>query len=316
MAVVRRTFVFGSVCQKVGAVSLHESCFSVPSVQPFTLPRHSSTSPDVRKGAVDTKFLNGRVAVVTGSTSGIGLGVAHALAARGSRVLLNGFGDEKLITSLQSEFADKYGAKADYLPVDLSKESEIEAYVREIKSLYPQGVDILVNNAGFQHVSPVEDFPVEKWNGIIGVLLSAPFHLIRLLLPDMRRRGWGRILNVASVHSVRASPFKAAYVSAKHGLAGLTKVVALETAGSGVTCNAVSPGFVDTPILQMQVQALADKEKLSYAVAKAKFLASYHPTKDAVGIDQIGEMVAFLCSDAASQTTGSNVIIDGGWCAK
>jgi 3-hydroxybutyrate dehydrogenase len=303
------------VGRNVAAVNLLDSCIPASAIH-ISAVRHSSKTPEFRKGAIETKFLDNRVALVTGSTSGIGLGVARSLAARGSRILLNGFGDEKLIKSLQDEFSNVYKVKADYIPVDLSKESDIESYVRQIKVLYPRGIDILVNNAGFQHVSPVEEFPVEKWNGIIAVLLSAPFHLIRLLLPDMRQRGWGRIINLASVHSVRASPFKAAYVSAKHGLAGLTKVVALETAGSGVTCNAVSPGFVDTPILQMQVQALADREKLSYTDAKAKFLATYHPSKDAVGIDQIGEMITFLCTDAASQTTGSNVIIDGGWCAK
>jgi len=270
----------------------------------------------VRKGAAESQFLEKRVALVTGSTSGVGLAVAHGLASRGCHILLNGFGDDQLIKSLKTDFKSNYNKNADYLPVDLSKESEIEKYITEVKILYPQGVDILVNNAGFQHVSPIEDFPVEKWNSIIAVLLSAPFHLTRLLLPDMRHNIWGRIINLASVHSIRASPFKAAYVSAKHGLAGLTKVVALETAGSGVTCNAVSPGFVDTPILQMQVKALAEREHLSYDEAKAKFLAIYHPSKEAVGLDQIAEMVVFLCSEAASQTTGTNVVIDGGWTAK
>lgn len=267
-------------------------------------------------GSSTETFLKDRVALVTGSTSGIGLGVAHALAARGCQIILSGFGDEVLIKALQTEFQGKYNRKPDYLFADLTKSKEVEKLATTIKGLYPKGVDILINNAGFQHVSSVEEFPVEKWDALLGVLLSAPFHLTRVLLPDMRKQGWGRIINLASVHSLKASPFKAAYVSAKHGLAGLTKVVALETAGSGITCNAISPGFVDTPILQVQVQALADKESLSYKDAKAKFLSNYHPSKEAVGIDHIAEMFVFLCSEAGSQITGSNIVMDGGWCAK
>lgn len=270
----------------------------------------------VLTGATTDKFLQKRVALVTGSTSGIGLGVAHALAARGCKLVLTGFGDQDLITSLQSDFKEKYFSRPDYFFADLTKSSEVEKLCENIKEIHSNGVDILVNNAGFQHVCNVEDFSVEKWDALIGVLLSAPFHLIQKLLPDMRKHRWGRIINLASVHSIRASPFKAAYVSAKHGIAGLTKVVALETAGSGVTCNAVSPGFVDTPILHMQVQSLADKEKLNYKEAKAKFLGNYHPSKEAIGIDQISETIVFLCSEAASQITGSNVIMDGGWSAK
>jgi 3-hydroxybutyrate dehydrogenase len=243
--------VFSFICKNLEVANRISTCFKLPCANANLLcARLNSTeapSNDVRKGAIENRFLEGRVALVTGSTSGIGLGIARGLASRGCQVLLNGFGDEQLIKSLQIEFSKNYGTKADYLTVDLSRDTEIDSYVRKIRTLYPNGVDILVNNAGFQHVSPIEDFPVEKWNSIIAVLLSAPFHLIRLLVPEMRRRGWGRIINVASVHSVRASPFKAAYVSAKHGLAGLNKVVALETAGSGITCNAVSPGFVDTP---------------------------------------------------------------------
>lgn len=300
---------------------LENNIISSSYSSPISVGRRVSNSASRRTfqtctGATTEKFLKNRVALVTGSTSGIGLGVARALAARGCQLILNGFGDEALITSLQKDFQDKYKSRPEFLFADLTSAKEVEKLAVGVKNIYPKGVDILVNNAGFQHVSKVEEFPVEKWDALIAVLLSAPFHLIRTLLPDMIERKWGRIINLASVHSVRASPFKAAYVSAKHGLAGLTKVVALETAGSGVTCNAVSPGYVDTPISQLQIRALADKDNLSYDEAKVKFLSNFHPSKEAVGIDHIAEMFVFLCSDAASQMTGSNLIMDGGWCAK
>jgi 3-hydroxybutyrate dehydrogenase len=257
-----------------------------------------------------------KVALVTGSTSGIGLGVAHGLAQIGCDLVITGFGDDALIKSIKDEFQEKYQARCEYVPADLTRSSEVERMVRDVKELFPDGVDILVNNAGFQHVSPIESFPQEKWDALIGVLLTAPFVFIKTLLPDMRRKKWGRIVNIASVHGVRASPNKAAYVSAKHGIVGLTKVVALETAASGVTCNAICPGYVDTPILQGQVQTLADKEGITYEEAKGKFLASFHPSRDAVGIKELAEFVNFVCSENANQLTGASIVVDGGWTAK
>ncbi|ELU02289.1 hypothetical protein CAPTEDRAFT_182185 [Capitella teleta] len=257
-----------------------------------------------------------KVALVTGSTSGIGLGVAHGLAQKGCNVIITGFGEEDVIKAIKDEFKEKYQSQCEYIPADLTRASEVERMVRDVKDFFPGGVDILVNNAGFQHVSPVESFPNDKWEALLSVLLTAPFLFIKNILPDMRAKKWGRIVNIASVHGVRASPNKAAYVAAKHGIVGLTKVVALETASSGVTCNAICPGFVDTPILQGQVQTLADKESLSYQEAKGKFLAAYHPSREAVGINELAEFVNFVCSENANQLTGASIVVDGGWTAK
>lgn len=261
-------------------------------------------------------FLENRVALVTGSTSGIGLGVARGLAARGCNVILNGFGEDKLISELKQEFDKEYKVKVEHIDADLTKSADVASLCDQALKIHPKGVDVLVNNAGFQHVSPVEDFADEKWDAMVAVMLTAPFQLTKRLLPAMKQNGWGRIVNIASVHGIRASPNKAAYVSCKHGVIGLSKVVALETAGSGVTVNAICPGFVETPILQFQVQNLADKENISYDEAKGKFLASFHPSKAPVGIDHLAETVIYLCSDAASQMTGANMVLDGGWSAK
>ena len=218
----------------------------------------------------ETQMLKGKVAVVTGSTSGIGLGIARALASAGADILLNGFGAREQVDALRNDLIGS-GVKAVYNPADVSKVDEIEAMIafatRELGR-----VDILVNNAGIQHTAPVEEFPVERWDAIIAINLSAAFHATRAALPQMKARGWGRIINISSVHGLVASPNKAAYVAAKHGLVGLTKVVALETATSGVTCNAICPGWVLTPLVQKQIDAMAARDKLSEEQARARLL--------------------------------------------
>jgi len=266
--------------------------------------------------AASERYLEKRVALVTGSTSGIGAGIAKSLASRGCQVILNGFGEEKVIKDLQEEISSKYKVTVEYVSADLSSVAQIEQMCDKIKQLYPRGIDILVNNAGFNYLSPIEEFPVEKWDAEIAVMLSAPFHLSRLLLPDMKKNGWGRIVNTASVWSIIAHPNGAAYASAKHGIVGLTKAIALETAGTGVTCNAISPGYVDTPLSFKSVQELADKEKISVDEAKAKFIANNHPTNQPVAVEHIADMCSFLCSESANQMTGSNVVMDAGYTIK
>lgn len=267
-------------------------------------------------GASTEQFLKGKVALVTGSTSGIGLGVAEALACRGSDIVLSGFGDAKVIQDIKNNVENKYNVNCHHVSSDFTKEQEVLAMTDSILQLYPQGIDILVNNAGFQHISPVHEFPIDKWNDLLAVLITAPFLLIRAFLPQMVGKKWGRIVNVASAHSIRASPNKSAYCCAKHALAALTKVVALETAQTGVTCNAISPGYVETLILKGQVETLAKKEGLSYEEAKTKFLELFHPSRQTIGINQLAEFCVFLCTDASSQFIGSNLVMDGGWCAK
>lgn len=269
----------------------------------------------VPTGACTERFLRQKVALVTGSTSGIGLGIAIALAKRGCNIVLNGFGDDELITALKKQLTS-FGVRVDYVAADLTKLEEIEALCQNILNIYPQGIDILVNNAGFQTVSPVDEFPVAKWDAMIALMLTAPFHLIRIFLPHMKRKHWGRIINISSVHGLKASPNKTAYIAAKHGLVGLTKTVGLETARDGVTCMAICPGYVDTVLFQNQIKVLAEKEGTSYEAAKVKFLSVNHASGEAVGIEQVAETATFLCSSAASQMTGSCMVLDGGWAAK
>jgi 3-hydroxybutyrate dehydrogenase len=245
--------------------------------------------------------LKGKTAVVTGSTSGIGLGIARALAARGADVVLNGFGEGPAL-------ATELGAR--YLPADMSKPGEI---VRMIEEAAP---DILVNNAGIQHVADVDAFPLDRWDAVLAVNLSAPFHAIRAALPRMKSRNWGRIINIASVHGLVASAGKAAYVAAKHGLIGLTKVVALETARTGVTCNAICPGWVDTPLVRRQIEERAAREGTSTSDAKTKLLAEKQPSRDFATPEQIGELAVFLCSPAAEQIRGAALPVDGAWLAQ
>jgi 3-hydroxybutyrate dehydrogenase len=259
-------------------------------------------------------MLKGKIAIVTGSTSGIGLGIAQALAAEGADIVLNGFGDAAAIEAVRKEIGAR-GVRVAYSPADMSKPAEVAGMVdyatRELGS-----VDILVNNAGIQFTAPVDEFPVERWDAILAINLSAVFHGIRAALPQMKRRNWGRIVNVASVHGLVASTEKVAYVAAKHAVLGLTKVVALETATTGITCNAICPGWVLTPLVQKQIDELAAREKLSGAQARARLLGEKQPSQEFATPEQIGALSAFLCSDAAAQIRGVAVPVDGGWLAQ
>jgi len=253
--------------------------------------------------------LKGKVALVTGSTSGIGLGIARALAAEGASVMLNGFGDAAEIGRLQSEL------KARYYAADMAKPAEVRRLVEQTVDQLGR-LDILVNNAGIQHVAPVEEFPDDRWDAVMAINLSASFHAIKAALPAMRRNGWGRIINIASAHGLVASTSKAAYVAAKHGLVGLTKVVALETAASGITCNAICPGWVLTPLVQKQIDELARRERISADEAKRRLLSEKQPSGDFATPEQIGGLAVFLSSAAASQIRGAALSIDGGWTAQ
>jgi 3-hydroxybutyrate dehydrogenase len=259
--------------------------------------------------------LSGKVALVTGSTSGIGLGVAEALAGAGAHVVLNGFGDAGPALEKVSRAGAAHGGRVGFHGADLACASEVEALVRYAEGEFG-GVDVLVNNAGIQHVAPVEDFPVEKWDAVLAINLTAAFHTTRLVLPGMRARNWGRILNVASVHGLVASANKAAYVAAKHGLVGLTKVTALETARTGITCNALCPGWVLTPLVQQQVDARAAAEGLTEAEAREALLSEKQPSGAFVTPPQLASLALFLCSGAASEVRGVAWNMDGGWTAQ
>lgn len=260
-------------------------------------------------------MLNGKAAIVTGSTSGIGLGIAQALAANGAPVLLNGFGDPAEIDKLRNQLASEHGVRVAYSAADMSKPDEIIGMVdqatRELGS-----VDILVNNAGIQYTAPVQEFPVEKWDAIIAINLSAAFHAIRASLPQMLERNWGRIINIASAHGLVASVHKVAYVAAKHGILGMTKVVALETATTGVTCNAICPGWVLTPLVQKQIDDLAASEKLSPSAARMQLLGEKQPSLEFATPEQIAAAALFLCSNEAAQIRGIALPVDGGWTAQ
>lgn len=260
-------------------------------------------------------MLKGKVAVVTGSTSGIGLGIARALAGEGADVMLNGFGDSAEIEELRRELAEKQGVRVAYDGADMSKPLEVEKMIGTATAELGR-VDILVNNAGIQHTAPVHEFPVERWESIIAINLSAAFHAIRAVLPQMYIRNWGRIINIASSHGLVASVHKAGYVAAKHGLVGLTKVVALESATTGVTCNAICPGWVLTPLVQKQIDDLAARGKLAPDAAKGRLLGEKQPSSEFVTPEQIASLAVFLCSDAAAQIRGAALSIDGGWTAQ
>jgi 3-hydroxybutyrate dehydrogenase len=261
------------------------------------------------------KTLQRKTALVTGSTSGIGLGIARSLAAEGANIVFNGFGDLKEIEALQASVAQEFGVQTAYHNADMSKPGEIEALMKFAADKFG-GVDVLVNNAGIQHVANVEDFPVEKWDAIIAINLTSAFHTTRLALPAMKAKNWGRIINIASVHGLVGSAQKSAYVAAKHGIVGFTKVTALENAHSGVTANAICPGWVLTPLVQKQIDARAEAGKISVAEAKRDLLLEKQPSGEFVTPEQLGSLAVYLCSDAASQMRGMALNVDGGWVAQ
>jgi 3-hydroxybutyrate dehydrogenase len=259
--------------------------------------------------------LTGKSAIVTGSTSGIGKGIAEALARAGANVLLNGFGDAGEIEKQRAALAASAKVDVAYHNADMSKPAEIRDMVATAQKKFGR-VDILVNNAGIQHVASVENFPDDKWDAIIAINLSSAFHATKAALPGMRAAKWGRVINIASTHGLVASAEKSAYVAAKHGIVGLTKTVALETAGSGVTCVAICPGWVLTPLVQRQIDANAEAQGISGEAARAELLREKQPSGDFATPEQIGETVLFLCSAAAAQITGSTIALDGGWLAQ
>jgi 3-hydroxybutyrate dehydrogenase len=260
-------------------------------------------------------MLKGKCALITGSTSGIGLGIARALAAEGCGIMLNGFGDAASIEEIRGGIAAEYGVSVVYNGADMSRPAEIGALVTDTVARLGD-LHILVNNAGIQHTAPIDAFPPEKWDAIIAVNLSSSFHTIHNSLPRMKAGGWGRIINIASVHGLVASANKAAYVTAKHGLVGLTKVVALETAGQGVTCNAICPGWTRTELIEPQIVARAQALGVDIEAGGRDLLAEKQPSRQFVTVEQLGKLAVFLSSDAAAQITGAAIPIDGGWTAQ
>ena len=260
-------------------------------------------------------MLNGKSAVVTGSTSGIGLGIARALAAQGCNVMLNGFGNTSEIKAMREQLEQEFDIKVLYSGADMSRPPEIQTMMSEAEHQMG-GVDILLNNAGIQHVAPVDEFPLDKWDQIIAINLSSNFHTIRAALPGMKQRGWGRIINIASAHGLVASPFKSAYVAAKHGVLGLTKTVALETAMLPITCNAICPGYVLTPLVEKQIEDQARAHGIPRAEVIDKVMLERQPSKAFVKIDDVATLTLFLCTDAAASITGTSMSIDGGWVAQ
>jgi 3-hydroxybutyrate dehydrogenase len=260
-------------------------------------------------------MLKGKSALVTGSTSGIGLGYARALAAEGVNVTINGFGDAAAIEKERSGIEKDFGVKAVYSAADMTKPAEIADMIKTAEQTFG-ALDILVNNAGIQFVAPIEEFPIEKWDQIISINLSAAFHAMRAAVPGMKARKWGRIISTASAHSLVASPFKSAYVTAKHGLAGLTKTVALETATFGITVNCISPGYVWTPLVEKQIPDTAKARGITEEQVKRDVILAAQPTKEFVTVEEVASLAVYLCSDAAKAITGANLSIDGGWTAE
>lgn len=259
-------------------------------------------------------MLAGKTAVITGSTSGIGQGIARSLAEQGVNIVLNGFGDKDEIEADRVKLAEDTGVNVLYHAADMTKSDEIADLISFSVDKFGS-IDVLVNNAGIQFVAPIDEFPEQKWDAIIAINLSSSFHTIRHALPHMRKQGWGRIVNLASAHAIVASPYKSAYVAAKHGIAGLTKTVALEAADQGITCNAVCPGYVWTPLVENQIADTAEARGISQEEVKTDVLLAAQPTKQFVTVEQIGGVVNFLCSDTASNVTGVVMPVDGGWTA-
>ncbi|WP_336959102.1 3-hydroxybutyrate dehydrogenase [Sphingobium aquiterrae] len=260
-------------------------------------------------------ILKGKTALITGSTSGIGLAYAKVLAAEGANIVINGFGDAGAIETERLALEAASGAKALYSGHDLTKVDQIEAMMKDAADAFG-GVDILINNAGMQHVAPVEEFPLDKWDLIIALNLNSAFHTTRLALPYMKERKWGRLIQTASAHSMTASPFKSAYVTAKHGLFGFTKTVALETATFGITANCISPGYVWTPLVENQIPDTMKARGMTREQVMNDVLLAGQPTKQFVTVDQVAAMALFLCRDEAANITGANMMVDGGWTAQ
>lgn len=254
--------------------------------------------------------LSGKRAVITGSNSGIGLGVAEALAAAGAEVILNSFTDRPEDHELAAELGARHGVAARYIPADMSKGADCRALIEKAG-----GCDILVNNAGIQFVSPIEDFPIEKWDSIIAINLTSAFHTTAAALPGMRAKGWGRVVNIASAHGLTASPFKSAYIAAKHGVVGLSKTVALETAGQGITCNAICPGYVLTPLVEAQIPEQMKVHNMDRDTVIREVMLDRQPSRQFATVEQIGGTTVYLCSPAADQVTGTTISVDGGWTA-
>lgn len=254
--------------------------------------------------------LSGKTAIITGSNSGIGLGVAWEIARSGANVVLNSFTDRDEDHALAAQIAAETGVEARYIKADMSKGDECRALIEQA------GVcDVLVNNAGIQHVAPIDEFPVDKWDAIIAINMNSAFHTTAAALPMMRKAGWGRVVNIASAHGLTASPFKAAYVAAKHGVVGMTKTVALETAEEPITCNAICPGYVLTPLVEAQIPDTMEKYNMGREEVIKKVMLERQPSREFATVEQLGGTVAFLCSDAAKQITGTTISVDGGWTA-
>jgi len=266
------------------------------------------------QGATQVRPLTGKVALVTGSTSGIGLGIARSLAAAGANVVLNGFGPTDQIKQTQDAIVDAFGVAVRYSAADMTKPDAIAGMIAITVEEFGR-LDVLVNNAGIQHVAPIDRFPPAKWDAILAIDLSSAFHTIQHALPSMRKNGFGRIVNIASAHGLIASPFKAAYVAAKHGIVGLTKVVALETAEEGITCNAICPGYVYTPLVEAQIDAQAKAHGIAREQVIRDVLLAQQPNKRFATVEEVGELTVFLASEAAASITGIALPVDGGWTA-
>jgi 3-hydroxybutyrate dehydrogenase len=260
------------------------------------------------------RALAGRVSLVTGSTSGIGLGIARALAAAGSEIILNGFGPSESIAEAQAQIAAEFNVRVLHSPADMSKPASIREMIETTLASFGR-LDVLVNNAGIQHVAPLQEFPPEKWDAILAIDLSSAFHTSRLALPSMIDHKWGRIINVASAHGLVGSPFKSAYVAAKHGVVGLTKVIALETAEHGITCNAICPGYVYTPLVEAQIDNQAKAHRIPREQVIRDVLLAQQPNKRFATVEELGALAAFLASDGAASITGTALPVDGGWTA-